>query len=122
MTIDPFASLNAVISLGCDRLLTSGQEKSALEGAWLIADLIARAKNQLIIMPGGGITPRNISRVKQLTGAHEYHVSSSSLTDGPAKFKPSQVSMGGYLSNSEFQRRCFDATKFSAIMQNLQNN
>ena len=52
VSVDPFQSLNDLINLGVDRLLTSGQEPSVLEGVELIAELVRRAGDDIIIMPG----------------------------------------------------------------------
>ena len=43
VTADPFRSLDDIIGLGVERLLTSGQEPSVLEGVELIAELVRRA-------------------------------------------------------------------------------
>jgi copper homeostasis protein len=40
---DPFEALETLIGLGVDRILTSGQEPSPLEGLELIAELVRRA-------------------------------------------------------------------------------
>lgn len=70
---DPFAALDAVMALGCTRLLTSGQARDALAGAPLIARLIARAEGRIIVMPGGGIDAGNIAAIVRGTGARELH-------------------------------------------------
>ena len=41
MTDDPFAALETLIQLGIDRVLTSGQEETVLEGLPLLTELIA---------------------------------------------------------------------------------
>ena len=63
MTPDPFEALETLIGLGIDRVLTSGQEPSVLEGLPLITELVKRAGSKIIVMPGGGITARNIERI-----------------------------------------------------------
>ena len=63
MTPDPFAALETLIELGVERVLTSGQEASVLEGLPLIAELVRRAGEKIIVMPGGGITARNVERI-----------------------------------------------------------
>ena len=63
MTPDPFAALDTLIALGVERVLTSGQEASVLEGLPLIAELVRRAGEKIIVMPGGGITARNVERI-----------------------------------------------------------
>lgn len=70
---DPFAALEEIIGLGCDRILTSGQEPSASEGRRLIAQLVEAARGRIIIMPGAGVTPDNIDELKEYTKATEYH-------------------------------------------------
>jgi copper homeostasis protein len=63
MTPDPFEALERLIGLGVDRVLTSGQEATVLEGLPLVSELIRRAGTRIIIMPGGGITARNVGRI-----------------------------------------------------------
>ena len=70
---DPHRALEDIVSLGCKRLLTSGQAPSAPEGAKLIKELIDQASGRIIIMPGAGIKPGNISSLVMATGATEYH-------------------------------------------------
>lgn len=72
---DPLAALDAIIELGCRRLLTSGQADDALAGAPLIRTLVERADGRITVMPGGGITARNIAAIAAATGAHEFHAS-----------------------------------------------
>ncbi len=72
---NPLAALDAIIALGCSRLLTSGQADDALTGAPLIRRLVEQARDRIAIMPGGGIDARNIAAVAAATGAHEFHAS-----------------------------------------------
>jgi copper homeostasis protein len=51
---EPFGALEKLIEIGVDRVLTSGQEPSVLEGLPLIVELMKRAGDCIIIMPGGG--------------------------------------------------------------------
>lgn len=68
-------ALEQIISLGCDRLLTSGQEESAHDGTVLIAKLVKQAASRIIIMPGAGINPSNIAEIEHATSATEFHSS-----------------------------------------------
>jgi len=70
---DPFGALETLIKLGVDRVLTSGQEATALEGLPLIAELIERAGDRIVIMPGGGITARNVERIVTQARPRELH-------------------------------------------------
>jgi copper homeostasis protein len=104
MTREPFTALEQLIDLGVHRVLTSGQESSVLEGAPLIAELVNRAAGRLIVMPGGGITERNIERIIALTGASEYHFAALVTTDGPAIHRNPAPIMGGVLHRPEYER------------------
>jgi len=79
ITKDPYRSLENLISLNVDRILTSGQSKTALQGAKLISELIIRANNRIIIMPGGNINANNLIEILKITNANEFHSSAKSL-------------------------------------------
>ncbi|HVX05825.1 MAG TPA: copper homeostasis protein CutC [Rhodanobacteraceae bacterium] len=72
---DPERALEAVIALGCGRVLTSGQAADALTGTPLIRKLVEQARGRITIMPGGGIDAYNIAAIAQATGAREFHAS-----------------------------------------------
>ena len=74
-TPNAFEALEDVITAGCSRILTSGLSKTAVEGAPVIADLIAQAGGRIIIMPGGSVRSSNIQKLVSDTGATEYHSS-----------------------------------------------
>jgi copper homeostasis protein len=74
-TPDPYEAMEDIVALGCERILTSGQMPDALTGATLIADLIKKADQRIIIMPGSGIRASNIAELAARTKAEEYHSS-----------------------------------------------
>ncbi len=74
-TPDAFLSLEDVIATGCSRILTSGLQKNAMEGASILSRLITQAAGRIIIMPGGGVRSSNIGELIIETGAMEYHSS-----------------------------------------------
>lgn len=75
LTRDPAQALEDIVALGCERVLTSGTQPSALEGAVLIRDLIAQAGERIVVMPGAGINAGNIAALAQRTQAREFHAS-----------------------------------------------
>ncbi len=83
---DIFKGLEDVISIGCDRILTSGGKDSALEGAEVIKKLIEQAGDRIVIMPGAGITEKNIFELAQKTGLKEFHGSFRSAYPGKMKY------------------------------------
>lgn len=87
---DPLAALDDLLELGVDRLLTSGCAASAAEGTGLIAELVRRSGSDLIVLPGGGITPHNAAAVVTATGARELHFSARK----PVPAAPPTVQVG----------------------------
>ena len=73
----PFEALEQIIGLGCDRILTSGQEATAEGGAEMLRELRRRARGRTLILPGGGVTPGNAARILERTGCTEIHASAS---------------------------------------------
>lgn len=69
----PAEALEQIVSLGCHRLLTSGQALSAEQGIPLIKKLVEQSNGRLIIMPGAGVNQENARRIISETGAHEIH-------------------------------------------------
>ena len=69
----PEEALEKIISLGCHRLLTSGQATTAELGIPMLKKLVEQADGRIIIMPGAGVNPQNASRILEETGALEIH-------------------------------------------------
>lgn len=72
---DPFAAMEQLIEMGCQRILTSGQQPTAPQGMDLIAQLVKTADERIIIMPGSGVRKENIKELAEKTGAKEFHSS-----------------------------------------------
>ncbi len=70
---EPEEALEKIISLGCHRLLTSGQATTAEQGIPMLKKLVEQADGRIIIMPGAGVNPQNASRILEETGALEIH-------------------------------------------------
>ena len=88
----PFKALEQLIGLGCDRILTSGQEATAEEGCDRLRRLRRRARGRIILLPGGGVTPENAPRILALTGCTEIHASASETIDGKKVTSSEKVS------------------------------
>ncbi|MGD9636068.1 MAG: copper homeostasis protein CutC [Pirellulales bacterium] len=74
---DPLAAADDLVRLGVTRLLTSGQESTALAGAALIREIADRTRGQLTVMPGGGVRSDNVLEIIERTRCHEVHVGAS---------------------------------------------
>lgn len=119
MTRDPFEALETLIDLGVERVLTSGQEATAWEGADLIAELAARAGDRMIIMPGGGITERNAAKIVARAGVREIHTGGALTVESRMAFRNMRIGMGRALSEPEYSRKITDAGRIQAIARAL---
>lgn len=79
-SVDPFNALEDIIDIGCERILTSGQKPTAIEGLLLLESLVKKADDRIIIMPGSGIRSSNIIQIAMQTGAKEFHSSARKNT------------------------------------------
>jgi copper homeostasis protein len=84
---DPFEALEQLIQIGCQRVLTSGQQPAAPQGIELIAQLVTAADNRIIIMPGSGVRKENIKELKEKTGAFEFHSSLRGKSNSEMDFR-----------------------------------
>ena len=92
-TIDPFEALEDIMEIGCERILTSGQKQDALEGADLIKQLINKADDRIIIMPGSGVKSDNIVQIAETTGAVEFHSSARVQFENKISVDENEVKM-----------------------------
>ena len=117
MTPDPFAALETLVELGIDRILTSGQEASVLEGLPMIAELVKRAGDRIVILPGGGITPRNVDRIVAAAHPKEIHFAALELAAGGMRFRRNHVFMGGELRPPEYDRLTTSEATIRAVIK-----
>ena len=111
MVKDPATSLDTLISLGVDRVLTSGQESTALEGLPLLTSLIKQAQDKIIVVPGGGITEWNLQQILRELGAKEFHCSARSSHDSTMVYRNGRVSMGASYGPPEFSIKVADIAR-----------
>lgn len=116
MTADPFAALETLVALSVDRILTSGQEPSALEGLPLLAELSRRAGERVVIMPGGGVSPRNVQRIVAALKPREIHFAAFDRNLSSMRFRREHVFMGGELRPPEYDRLVASADVIREVM------
>jgi copper homeostasis protein len=71
--VDRWRALEELIDIGVTRILTSGGKPTALDGADVLAELVDRARERIVIMAGGGIRANNVREVIERTGVSEVH-------------------------------------------------
>ncbi|MFD2822244.1 copper homeostasis protein CutC [Lacinutrix iliipiscaria] len=75
---NPIETLEQLIALGVNRILTSGQEVSAEKGMKLLKTLNEKANKRIIILPGSGIHLDN-AKLFKAAGFIEIHASASKV-------------------------------------------
>lgn len=64
---DASEALEQIIDLGCDRILTSGQQATAELGIPLLKELRERANGRITLLAGCGVNEKNICRIAKET-------------------------------------------------------
>ena len=112
---NPFEALEQLIEIGCERILTSGQQPSVVDGVELVAGLNKAADELIIIMPGSGVRQENIKMLAEKTGCVEFH---SSLR-GKERSKMEFVHPGFKDSTESYTNNAIDAEEVMALRNAL---
>lgn len=102
MCSEPYIVLNQLIELKVDRLLTSGQKNTAIEGAELIRELITIARGRIEIMPGSGINTENFSELIIKTGATNYHLTGRSIVRSGMDYQQNIVLLNSLNKDADY--------------------
>lgn len=112
---DPFKAMEQLIEIGCERILTSGQQPSVVDGVKLVATLNKAADERIIIMPGSGLRKENIKMLAEKTGCVEFH---SSLR-GKEQSKMDFIHEGFKDSKESYENNAINAEEVRALRTNL---
>ena len=119
MCRNPHQTLQEIIALGCDRILTSGQQPTAVQGIPMLKQLQMEADEHIIIMPGCGINPSNIQQIANETGTKEFHLSGRTNVNSRMRFRNPNVSMGGTVHIDEYVQQVTDQSIIRDAIRNL---
>ena len=114
-TPDADDALDTLIRLGIERVLTSGQALTAVQGKQTLARLVSRAEGRIIVLAGGGLSEENITTVAEQTGVREVHVRATALLESPASFRPSHLTLLKQPLPNEFDRAVTDPERIRRI-------
>ena len=121
MCRDPKKALEDIISAGAARILTSGQAKTAIDGAGLIKTLVREANNRIMIMPGGGIDEYNIALLAGTSGATEFHLSGRRQRESMMTFRRKGIYMGDPRLQSEYTLKTADPERIRSVIMILRD-
>jgi len=116
VTPDPLAALDTLIGLKFDRVLTSGQKPSVINGTALIIELIARAGDRIEILPGAGLDRENIADFVKKTGVTQVHFAAPTLRAETSTAMNAEIYFGGALYPREDVTSIADGSMIKNIM------
>lgn len=111
VTPEPFAAIEQLIDLGVTRVMTSGQESNAYNGAANIARFMQHANGRLEILPAGGLNRFTIADVLARTGCEQVHASLTMTKHEPSTRARPHIRFGS-VGASEEQ---YTATQLEAV-------
>ena len=103
MTADFREALEALIRCGVDRVLTSGQRDTALEGIEILKETAALANGRIVVMACGGLDETNIAQIRQATGVDEMHFAALKTVKSGMTSRNPHVGMGGTALEREYE-------------------
>jgi copper homeostasis protein len=109
---DAFKALEDIISLGCERILTSGLCNTAEAGIGTIAKLHQQANGRIQIMPGTGVNANNAGSIIEQTQVREIHMSGKTLRSSKMSFIAAGDAQMGVSDISDDQ---IPVTSFEAV-------
>lgn len=103
MTRDPEEAVEALVRCGVDRVLTSGQRDTALEGIEILRRTVRAAGDRLVVMICGDLDERNIREAVTRSAAPEAHFAAAKVLASGMAFRNPHVGMGGTAIEREFE-------------------
>ncbi|MBW9202131.1 copper homeostasis protein CutC [Bacteroidales bacterium SW292] len=118
---NPLKALEDIIALGCNRILTSGQQPNAEQGIPFLKELQKKAGERITLLAGCGVNEKNIARIAHETGIHEFHFSAREEVTSCMQYRNEAVSMGGTVHISEYSRPVTTAERVTRTIKALTN-
>lgn len=92
--VDWHQAIEQVVSLGCERVLTSGLAANVEQGIETLKQMVEIADGRLSIMAGAGLTAQNVQSIVAHSQVREVHLSGKSTRPSKMKALNMQAKMG----------------------------
>lgn len=116
---NPKKALEEIIKLGCNRILTSGQQPNAELGIPLLQELNEQAAGRITLLAGCGVNESNIAKIAFETNIHEFHFSARESIKSQMEYTNEAVSMGGTVHIKEYERNVTTAQRVKSTIDAL---
>lgn len=112
-------TLDALIELGITRVLTSGQEPDVSLGTQTVREMIEYAAGRIQILPGAGITARNMDRIIAETGCSQIHLAAHKPQYDTSVNNNRSIYYGGCLYPPEDRFNVIDSDYIGGMVNRL---
>ncbi len=119
VTPDWKRALDTLISLGIDRVLTSGQEPDVFFAMDTIKEMVAYAGDSIQILPGAGVTLRNAAKIAEYTGASQLHIARHKPQTDASTANNRDIFFGGALYPPEDRYDLIDSGYIHSVTKAL---
>ena len=116
---DPVSALDALIRLGVQRVLSSGQRENAWDGRAQLAAAVKQAAGRISILAGGGVDEHNAADLIRETGVQEIHVRGTAPHHETMSFNPHPVPFRKNWPEDERVRMVTDAGRIGEIVRQV---
>ncbi len=117
LAADAIEAMEALARLGIERVLTSGQANTAVEGIPVIRELVGWSAGRVTVLAGGGIDEDNALKIVRDTGVKEIHLRGAAAERSGMQFRRPGVFMGKRYEPDEYRRTVTDAGRIQAVVQ-----
>lgn len=87
-------ALQDIMTLKCERVLTSGLASNAYEGMHILTQMVQQAQGKIAIMAGAGVNINNVKEIVQITGVTEVHLSGKTTRPSLMSLHANTAKMG----------------------------
>lgn len=115
---NPFQALEDIIACGCERILTSGQKNTAIEGIDLLKTLVEKSQNRIEIMAGSGVSAQNAQQFLSI-GIHSLHMTGKGIQESRMTFRKPDMSMASTALINEYEIYEADFGKCKAVVEQI---
>lgn len=112
-------ALDSLAGLGVTRILTSGQEYDVSLATDTVREMIRYAGERIEVMPGAGITLKNVERVIRETGCSQIHLAAHKTAYDSSTLNNRQIYYGGCLYPPEDRYSITDGNVIAGIISHL---
>ncbi len=113
------AALDQLIALGITRVLTSGQEPDVSLGTQTVREMREYAAGRIQILPGAGITARNMDRILAETGCDQIHLAAHKAQYDTSVNNNRSIYYGGCLYPPEDRFQVIDRDYIGGMVERL---